>query len=685
MTTAAAAIVPEWGILQRVILPQEGQVDVVPLYVDAGTAQGVRLVEDTTMYRVPKRREDKLNLVSSSPAEAHYEDFLSRESMSVRPGQHVSFGTYFNAFPASYWRRWTSVRDIRLAVTTRGRGAVVVYKSNARGAIQRVAAARVEGEATTRVELTLKPFGDGGWYWFDLNASVDGLELVEAQWEGKVDPARPRSSVTLQITTMNKAQYCIDNLRVLGSSLDRLEAVQQVLLVDQGTDKVQDHPDFEEVAAPLGDRLRVISQSNLGGSGGFARGMFEAVGNGHDYALLLDDDVVIEPESISRLVTFADLCRRPTIVGGHMFDLYSRTTLHTFGEVVDLYRVQPAPPHEDMELGHDFARSNLRQTPWLHRRTDVDYNGWWMCLIPTSVIREIGLSMPVFIKWDDSEYGLRARNAGYRTVSLPGAAVWHVSWVDKDDLVGWQAYFHERNRTITALLHSDFPKSGRVLRESVQNDVKHLVSMQYFTQQGRIQALEDLFKGPEALHGDLAAKLPEINSLRSAFPDAQVKEDVDDFPEPRAGRSLAGGPSVAPSKKALIPWAVKTVGRQLLKAPAEDASVRPQGFLAHRDNRWWRLAGYDSVVVSNAEGTGASWYQRRPDLLKSMLATSARLHARLYREWEQLTELYRAGMPAATSIEAWRETFAAHTVSDTHARTDAPTRSPEPAPAGEQR
>ncbi|MDQ4503250.1 glycosyltransferase [Sinomonas sp. ASV322] len=666
MTTAEAPVELRWGLLQRTILPLEGQADVVPLYVDAGSANGVRLVEDDGMYRVPKRREDKLNLVSSSEAEAHYEDFLSRESMAVRPGQHVSFGTYFNAFPASYWRRWTSVREIRLVVETKGRGAVVVYKTNARGAIQRVAGKRVDGDGTATVfDLTLKPFGDGGWYWFDVNASVDGLELTSARWEGLVPPRVRETSITLQITTVNKPQFCIDNARILADSLDRLDAVREILIVDQGTDKVRDHPDFLEIEAGLGGRLRVIEQTNLGGSGGFARGMFEALEGGHDYALLLDDDVVIEPESITRLVTFADLCRKPTIVGGHMFDLYNRTTLHTFGEVVDLHRVQPAPPHEDMELGHDFSRSNLRQTRWLHRRTDVDYNGWWMCLIPTEVMREIGLAMPVFIKWDDSEYGLRARNAGFNTVSFPGAAVWHVSWVDKDDLVGWQAYFHERNRTITALLHSEFAKSGRVLRESVQNDVKHLVSMQYFTQHGRIMALRDLFDGPEGLHNKLAAKLPEINAVRAQYSDAQIRSDVDDFPSPKAGRSLTGGPAIAPSKKQLVPWALKTVSRQLLRAPLEDSTVRPQGFLAHRDNKWWRLAGYDSVIVSNAEGTGASWYQRKPELLRSMLAEATRLHARLYRDWEQLAERYRAGMPKVTSIDAWRETFTKHTVFDT--------------------
>ena len=35
-------------------------------------------------------------------------------------------------------------------------------------------------------------------------------------------------------------------------------------------------------------------------------------------------------------------------------------------------------------------------------------------------LEEIGLSLPLFIKWDDAEFGLRAREAGYPTVSMPG-------------------------------------------------------------------------------------------------------------------------------------------------------------------------------------------------------------------------------------------------------------------------
>ena len=86
-----------------------------------------------------------------------------------------------------------------------------------------------------------------------------------------------------------------------------------------------------------------------------------------------------------------------------MFDLLDRPKLHAWAEVVD------DQPFMWRTLFRNGCRTtsrvaNLRQTPMLHMRLDADYNGWWMCLIPIEVIREIGLALPAFIKWDDAEY-----------------------------------------------------------------------------------------------------------------------------------------------------------------------------------------------------------------------------------------------------------------------------------------
>lgn len=662
----------EMKTLQRVILPEAVQTDVIPLYIDSGSATGVqlptRLDGDAAKTIEKATAQQELKNENAAGPVATTSDVLGRRSAHLAAGKTASFGTYFNAFPASYWRRWTDLKSVTLRIVTDGAGMVVVYKSNARGVIQRVDAKVVEGAETVTFDLTLAPFGDGGWYWFDLTATKSDLTLVEADWLGDIQPrlGAAGGKATVQITTMNKVQYCIDNIRSLGNNLDALETVKEILIVDQGTEKVQDHPDFEEVVAPLAGKFRIINQANLGGSGGFARGMFESVNNGSDYVMLLDDDVVVEPESILRLITFADYCKNPTIVGGHMFDMYDRSVLHAFGEVVNPWRTFYDKPHEDMSLGHDLGRNNLRSTHWMHRRVDVDYNGWWMCLIPTEVINKIGLSLPLFLKWDDAEYGLRAKEAGIATVSFPGAALWHVSWQDKDDSVGWQAYFHERNRLITALIHSPFDKGGSVLRESLFLDVKHALSMQYYTEEGRLMAIEDLLSGPEHLHPSLSERLPVIRGKVKEFKDAQLKSNLDDYPQPKTKKPPFKGRRnfSSPGYQKLIPWTISTVGRQLFKPVDELAKTTPQIQLNYSENRWWTVSKFDSVLVTNAEGTGVFWYQRDPKKLRENLARASKLHAQLFKNWEELRHQYRSAAAEVASYDAWANTFQKHTESE---------------------
>ncbi|MBD8044208.1 galactofuranosyltransferase GlfT2 [Arthrobacter sp. Sa2BUA2] len=633
--------------------------DTALLYVDTGTAMGAAFnTMDGSMTTASKTTPaSAVASAAASQGEVHVDDFTSRTSGLARAGQRLSFGTYFNAFAASYWRRWTNVEKIRLQVATAGSGVVSIYRSNARGSLQHVETRRVSGDTVSTFELPLKPFGDGGWYWFDLVAGSAPLTLNAAEWQAPGAEHTP-GSVTLEITTLNKNEFCLNNLRILANNPDALAYLKEVLIVDQGTKKVKDAPGFAEIEARFGGKLRMIHQGNLGGSGGFARGMYEAVQNDSDYVLLLDDDVVVEPESIVRMVTFADHCNKPTIVGGHMFDLYNRTVLHTFGETVNPYRFQPDHPIKEQVLGHDFARTNLRTTPWMHRRVDVDYNGWWMCLIPTKVIRDIGLSLPVFIKWDDAEYGVRAKAAGYNTVSLPGSAVWHITWADKDDAVDWQAYFHSRNRIITALLHSPYPHGGRVVREGSFIDVKHLISMQYFTAQTRVMALQDLLAGPGKLHEILAHKLPEIQSMRHAYSEAKFEPDPEAFPTPGVSKPPRRGRGFQPpSYITLVPWAAKTIVRHLTKPVSKTSIERPEARVAHIDNKWWRMSQYDSAVVTNADGTAASWYHRDPEKLRDLLVEGMRLNAVILKDWQRLSEEYRQALPVITSLEAWKETF----------------------------
>jgi len=645
-------------LLQRVVLPADRDLDVLPLYVDYGGAVGISSEnEDDDVWRLAPR--------AIGASALHPENILDRRRLCVPADQRVSFATYFNGFPASYWRMWSVVTEIRLQVRVSGSATVIVYRSTADGRSQRVASETTEQDPTGdfSFELPLKPFGDGGWYWFDVFAGTEDAVLEEAGWYADVpaDRATP-GTATAGITTFNRPESCVQLLAQLAEDSDVMSVLDEVLVVDQGTDKVRDTDLFADVEAAMAGALRVVDQVNIGGSGGFARAQFETAKAGRsEYALMLDDDIVAEPESVIRAITFADLCRRPTIVGGHMFSLYSRSQLHSYGETVNPWRFWWGPA-AGVRTEHDLATRSLRTSRWMHRRVDVDFNGWWMCLIPRVVIDDIGLGLPLFIKWDDAEYGIRAGAAGYPTVSMPGVAVWHVPWTDKNDALDWQAYFHQRNRTVAALLHSPYDFGGRVVLESFNHQVKHLLAMQYSTAQMRLLALEDILAGPGHLHPSILSKLSEVRALRGGHSDAQARPHADSFPTvkktkpPKRGQSLADPRGVAGQVKA----AAKAGVRQLLPVRGL-ARSNPEARVSARDAKWWRLAQLDSAIVSTTDGTAASWYRRNPREFQRLLARTVAVHERFQREWPRLASEYRAALNEVASPQAWEGTFKAAT------------------------
>jgi galactofuranosylgalactofuranosylrhamnosyl-N-acetylglucosaminyl-diphospho-decaprenol beta-1,5/1,6-galactofuranosyltransferase len=542
-----------------------------------------------------------------------------------------------------------------------GTGLLIVRKSNSRGENQRVSVHPVDGKnVTIEVDLPLTTFMDGGWYWFDLAAQSGSLLLHSAGWYVEA-AGKPHGTVTLATTTYNKPVDVIGNLNLIRNDVDLLGVVDDILVVDQGTQRVSDQPEFSEIAKHFGETLEVIEQPNFGGSGGFARGQYEACVRGKsDYVILMDDDISLEPEAIIRLATFADMCIKSTIVGAHMFQLQNRTILENYGEVVDpyLWTWGPCPGSYD---GHDFSKAGLRETGWMHQRMDVDYNAWWMCLIPTEVIREIGLSLPNFIKWDDVEYGIRAKKAQYPTVTLPGAAIWHLSWADKDSAASWQAYYYTRNRIMTALIHSPFARGGDAFRDNEFQDLKHLVSMQYYAVNARLMGEEDILAGPEQLHSILASRNMEIRAMAKEYGDSTIKSDYSDFPAvrpklKRTHRKLSSGSSGGVTAVTNLIGAVRAVLRQVLPV-RKCLEEHPQASVSFENSKWWKIAKYDSALVTNAEGTGISWYKRNPVEARKLIVRSVKNNSEILANWKTLRARYRRAFPEITSFEAWAKTF----------------------------
>ncbi|MGO9385428.1 MAG: glycosyltransferase family 2 protein, partial [Mycobacterium sp.] len=216
------------SLLARIILPRPGEpLDVRKLYLEESTTNARR---------------------------AHA---TSRTSVQIGAESEVSFSCYFNAFPASYWRRWTICKSVVLRVELTGAGRVDVYRTKATGARIFVEGRQFAGTedkpAVVEVEVELRPFEDGGWVWFDITTDT-AVKLLSGGWYA-TEPAPGKANIAVGIPTFNRPADCANALATLTADPLVDEVIGAVIVPDQGVRKVRDHPDFPAAAARLGNRL----------------------------------------------------------------------------------------------------------------------------------------------------------------------------------------------------------------------------------------------------------------------------------------------------------------------------------------------------------------------------------------------------------------------------------------------
>jgi galactofuranosylgalactofuranosylrhamnosyl-N-acetylglucosaminyl-diphospho-decaprenol beta-1,5/1,6-galactofuranosyltransferase len=610
--------------LARVILPRPGEpLDVRKLYIEESNSNARR---------------------------AHA---TSRTTLQIGAESEVSFATYFNAFPASYWRRWSTLGSVVLQAELTGTGRVDIYRTKATGA--RIFIEGRDFDANQQVavlefEIDLGPFEDGGWIWFDITTDT-AVTLHNAGWYAPL-PAPGVANIAVGITTFNRPADCVQSLKALTSDPLVDEVIGAVIVPDQGNAKVADHPGFAEAAAPLGNRLSIHNQPNLGGSGGYSRVMYEALKNTDcQQILFMDDDIRIEPDSVLRALALNRFAKTPMLVGGQMLNLQDPSHLHIMGEVVDRGNFMwTSAPHTKYD--HDFAKKPLNdnndESNLLHRRIDVDYNGWWMCMIPRQVAEELGQPLPLFIKWDDADYGLRAGEHGYPTATMPGTAIWHMAWSDKDDAIDWQAYFHLRNRLVVAALHWDGDVSGLV-RSHLKATLKHLLCLEYSTVAVQNKAMDDFLAGPEHIFSILESALPEVQRMRRDYPDAVVLPSAAELPPPSGLVGRVNEPKSAPGKAVRL---ARGVLHNLTRADSAHHR-RPQLNVPTQDSRWFLLCTVDGVTVTTADSRGVVYRQRDRAKMFRLLTESLRRQRKLAKRFDDMRRVYREALPVLSSKQKW--------------------------------
>ncbi|GAB2444716.1 glycosyltransferase family 2 protein [Nocardioides hungaricus] len=239
-------------------------------------------------------------------------------------------------------------------------------------------------------------------------------------------------SVAVVVVTYNRAELLAPMLAGLAALERQPDAV---FVVDNAsTDDTSD-----VLAAATNPGLRVIRpDDNLGGAGGFHLGLRTAYDAGHDRIWLMDDDVVPAPDCLTVLmaqdpdVSDCLIAVREDLAG----DLVEKAAVR-----FDLRNPLAIKPKTAMVETAYGARDRMPE------RVEVQNVAFEGFLVRRGVVEAIGLPDPsFFIFYDDADYAVRARRAGYRIWAVRDAVlVRQLDFDQQHDLGGWKGYYMYRN------------------------------------------------------------------------------------------------------------------------------------------------------------------------------------------------------------------------------------------------
>lgn len=237
--------------------------------------------------------------------------------------------------------------------------------------------------------------------------------------------------ITAVVVTYNRFQLVQKTIESLRNQTRKLDSI--IVIDNHATDGTGEWLDTQL-------DLTVIHQENVGGSGGFYRGIKEAYERGFDWIWCMDDDVYPRKDCLENLLAAKSdnvgiLCPRRIIDGQDFCGEYTKLNLSSLF----------IPFHQEM-TPMDFYKQS-EPFPIM----GMSFEG---PLISKNVVSKIGLpNKDLFILFDDTEYSYRATCSGFDVLVTPRAILdkenFRVSKSQAEIVKSssWKLYFEIRNNS----------------------------------------------------------------------------------------------------------------------------------------------------------------------------------------------------------------------------------------------
>ena len=423
----------------------------------------------------------------SEISDAFPEDFFFKRtynfsmSGSLTSVAAYSYATLFGAFPVQPWKEIAGVKRVGVSV-----------RSSAALNVDDVAIHTTSSDGLAGV-LPHTYDAETDLYWCEIGEHVSGIIYPVIRDSGEppsiayvtdVDALAPVRLAVVIPTYRREVQVVRNALAIAGAAGIHPEFGIHIFVIDNGG--TLDPASFSHAS-----NISLVSNGNLGGAGGFARGMLEACDDGgFTHIIMCDDDADILPESVLRAAALFSRTSEPIYLGGTMLYQHDRAQIHESGaEVSGPYEFHSFKNGSRVTSRADLARFSVKD--------DIDYFGWYLVGYPIAAVRQLGLPMPFFIRFDDQEYGLRLISGGYEPVTLLGFCVWHEGFYLRDTQV--THYYLARNGLITLFLRRPHYSGAHFSKQIWKQIYNSLCTLRYDRCEMILNGLADALKGPDFL------------------------------------------------------------------------------------------------------------------------------------------------------------------------------------------
>lgn len=225
---------------------------------------------------------------------------------------------------------------------------------------------------------------------------------------------------------------CQDVLNCIQSVLESRYTDYDLFVVDNASTD----DSVAQITQKYGDRLTLlVNKENLGGSGGFNTGLRKILASGYEYAVCLDNDILVDENAIGALADFLNHHPETGMVGSIVYHMEEPDYVQQYGLNIDFNNYVAETLYSNHP--HDDSIPEMMY---------CDTVATCSMMVRTGILSQTGI-MPEdnFIYWDDMEWGYRCNLAGYKVAVTKQSVVLHRMGAKKVSVNTFPTYYMWRN------------------------------------------------------------------------------------------------------------------------------------------------------------------------------------------------------------------------------------------------